>query len=1149
MDSTDYGGQDGPGPHHHPANDSTGGQIYAQQSSAFSHNHSHYGHFQDDGTSSSFNPAWNVNSPYDLSSIQQEPFNAHDPHATYSYVPHQQSFATQSAVPPTRSPAQYDPTFGSGFQSFNHSLDAQVYNSTLDHALRPRIYQPNSAYASEASYADHDLEMATLPDYGSSATAGATVSPYALLNVPTPQRTDDRGQTSQEYPESWNVSTALDASPQPDEHSKSSSSDSISPVQPSGNSTTADPSNPPDLFLPGYPHMRIKCVPLTAERRLERSSKRRRARKPAGSASLRKSINERCRLYPEYMNEKKNRRKRIVRVSVPRRRTQKTLAVKSEAIARRGSDPQSDPASESESEEDTDESDEESEEPEVSPLPLLRYDGKDADTHDGRVAAIRYDTMEALWRPRREPLLKEQIMAALGAFSHIATGFRDRWAAIGKDEAEKLGTPEAIKDRYRNERALLETCLTTAFEHGHEFIVEKIGEHRLFISHLCKVLLDRIKDDDYTATSVTTILDFLSRVTLTQEFLDQLKFSKIKARLEKRGNDKTRELLKKIDEKVASASRSESKPSSKEEPVDGTTSNPSLPEETRPTSTQGLVAGTKRPNENDNGQAQPSKKQATAVTTTAVSGLPKMTKSPGLFGRPITPTTSSQSAATSAALTNNKAKPKTSQPTSVSTGFFTGLKPASKVNKTKPGAAVPKLRITQSTLTQSRFHTPEPPATKTAPTGPPRPAFSIFDALNSLNKVKADEAQIQEAKKLANETPEEKKRRLRREERRKLRVKFKPEDSLVEIRYFTHDQEEDVGREDNLLRDAADAVEEGRMFKQHKELDVMDDDDDDMREGDRWKVRAADYVLKAYELPLPVKVDMINAGERAEMVVTRAGVVGVDSPERAREDERQGISLSVHYLDSADIPSNSTEPHISDDFEFNPELMFGPLPSWVAGRDATVITTPGQLQDQTGQPAQPAPPAPAIPVSTILARIAELQGQQSTQNQAPMTELERTFARHSEDNSVSLPIQQSQHPVYNPAQGLDVQQIAATSTNPQSFNQPQQSLGPHEPNIQTVLAQLAQLAPAAVQVAPAPAQQNGSQNRDQQADYWAGIDNERRDWIRSQRDVVERRDTNRNYQDYDRRSDYQNGSGREYGRARNESNNRRGSFEGRRNVS
>lgn len=180
-------------------------------------------------------------------------------------------------------------------------------------------------------------------------------------------------------------------------------------------------------------------------------------------------------------------------------------------------------------------------------------------------------------------------------------------------------------------------------------------------------------------------------MTLTQDLLEQLKFSKIRVRLEKRGNDKTRELLKKIDERVASAAKNESKPPSKEDPINGATPKPPLLIESRPTAAQVSVAGTKRPSEGDNGQSQPLKKQATAMTTTG-SGSSKMTKSPGLFDRRSKPpTSSSQSTATSAA-PSNSAKPKTPQLASSGTGFFAGLKSASKV---KPGSTVPKMTFTQ----------------------------------------------------------------------------------------------------------------------------------------------------------------------------------------------------------------------------------------------------------------------------------------------------------------------------------------------------------------------------------------------------------------------------------------------------------------------
>ncbi len=57
-------------------------------------------------------------------------------------------------------------------------------------------------------------------------------------------------------------------------------------------------------------------------------------------------------------------------------------------------------------------------------------------------------------------------------------------------------------------------------------------------------------------------------------------------------------------------------------------------------------------------------------------------------------------------------------------------------------------------------------------------------------------------------------------------MSFKPDDSLVQIRIFEHDPDEELGHDDNMVRDANDIKGEGQMLKRHRERDVMDDDDD-----------------------------------------------------------------------------------------------------------------------------------------------------------------------------------------------------------------------------------------------------------------------------------------------------------------------------------
>ena len=106
-----------------------------------------------------------------------------------------------------------------------------------------------------------------------------------------------------------------------------------------------------------------------------------------------------------------------------------------------------------------------------------------------------------------------------------------------------------------------------------------------------------------------------------------------------------------------------------------------------------------------------------------------------------------------------------------------------------------------------------------------KPTFSFAETMANLNKQK--EAPPLQAEETGPPlTAEEKLKRDRKAERKKLRVSFKPDDTLVEIRTFVHDPEEDIGHEDSLVRDVGDSRGEGQMLKMHKDLDVMDEDED-----------------------------------------------------------------------------------------------------------------------------------------------------------------------------------------------------------------------------------------------------------------------------------------------------------------------------------
>jgi hypothetical protein len=120
------------------------------------------------------------------------------------------------------------------------------------------------------------------------------------------------------------------------------------------------------------------------------------------------------------------------------------------------------------------------------------------------------------------------------------------------------------------------------------------------------------------------------------------------------------------------------------------------------------------------------------------------------------------------------------------------------------------------------------------PSSPPaRATFSLSETLANLTEPK----QSKKAEKIDNrppETEEERNKRLRKESRRHLRVSFKPDEELTEVRRFTHDPEEEITSGDIRMRDAGDLRSEGQALKRHMDHDMDDDDVGEIDEMLEW---------------------------------------------------------------------------------------------------------------------------------------------------------------------------------------------------------------------------------------------------------------------------------------------------------------------------
>ena len=184
------------------------------------------------------------------------------------------------------------------------------------------------------------------------------------------------------------------------------------------------------------------------------------------------------------------------------------------------------------------------------------------------------------------------------------------------------------------------------------------------------------------------------------------------------------------------------------------------------------------------------------------------------------------------------------------------------------------------------------------------------------------------------ESQEEKRKRLRKEERRKLRVTFKPDHLLVSIREFVHDPEEEMGHEDSMVRDVGDSRGEGQMLKMHKDLDVMDEDEDAPPVEETlapWAAPSREYSLN---LAIPILADtsvvvdfsVVPSEELERNYTTRGGKAELKSREHEVQAQRELTTLMVIYTTPFDIPPSPREPADPYSGESVAEQTFG-MPS------------------------------------------------------------------------------------------------------------------------------------------------------------------------------------------------------------------------------
>ncbi|KAF6218492.1 hypothetical protein HO133_005841 [Letharia lupina] len=667
-------------------------------------------------------------------------------------------------------------------------------------------------------------------------------------------------------------------------------------------------------------------------------------------------------------------------------------------------------SSESESEDESEyysESEEVPEPEEPSPLPANRP----ADPSK----AIEYDVIKAVWARKNVGLSGTVIRTALGEYWNIFKTIRDKWKAkttslqqaIEKKDQASIKTYER---RVVESRRLLESCISLTLKHSHPDIIEKLGENPALLVVFYQFLADRFKDSEYTGSFIASILELMTRcTTIDQSILELTKIEKVLPRLIKRGDDQGKRFAQKVLDNAADVSKQKT---ADEKSALGQETNGKL-----------LGEGARNSSSNETKNARPidaKKGEKGVASKTASEARQPSTKVDAKAGAKLP----------SADVSSTKAKSNTV--TAKPSGFFSSLQSASK----KPG--------TSSKLKDSKPSTGSEIKSELA-SEPPKPTFSFAATMANLNK-QAEAAPVKSEETRKPETPEEKQKRLRKEQRRKLRVSFK-DDDLVQIREFVHDPDEELGHEDSQVRDVGDSRGEGQMLKMHRDLDLMDEDED---------YEPPDEVLPDWVTPKEVDFSVIDPSELARNYTSRGGKAEVKSDERTAQEQREFSTLMVIYTTPSDIPSSPREP--SDPFTGDTlmEDSFGPPAEQTKTREAQY------LAGENRQAVAAQPPTPDI--SALFRILSSQQQAPAPQPQPPpaapaaSTGLEAIFAQFANaNNQQKTPQMQVPQPVQQPAPGFNLQAALANMTQPSQYGAPQPA---PVPDLQAILAGLGSGQPA-----------------------------------------------------------------------------------------
>ena len=489
--------------------------------------------------------------------------------------------------------------------------------------------------------------------------------------------------------------------------------------------------------------------------------------------------------------------------------------------------------------------------------------------------ATGWDAIGIIWKDPHSNPSADVVKGAIEEYANFVSALRAQLKTNSTKTEEAASRPAEVDELKAARRVLLDSLYQTinvANTLGYPAVVENLGSHQKLVNGLTTTLIECIKTDDFLGKLPKAVFSLLAKFqNMSDELLKKLKFDSITKRWNKKGDDEIKKDITTILANTIEAKARAAKAKKEAQQLEDV--------------------------KNLRDKIEQSKLRNAESVKAAVNSHPAK--------RPYDGDSAN------------------SKPTK---------KFASDVAGTPASKAIPAKRPTNllgnNLLGISSKPVAKPVPKKREPSPPTESKLGLI--LQQINEP-PKQPKSPEAKPLPPETPEEKKRRERKESRRHLRVKFKEGPDLEEVRLFKHEQAEDEGRQDDMLRDAHDERSEGMMHKQRVSETLgwaMEADDDDYDPEN----------LDIEERPYPDVVgidfsDLDKSTAFGQAYATRGGEKPVSTPEQHAQERREAVELMVVYTDPKDIPPTPKEPPHGDTGSFQQEReLKGPTAPWVVNR-------------------------------------------------------------------------------------------------------------------------------------------------------------------------------------------------------------------------